>query len=110
MSNATNTVRDTYRDTTGQSGDNLKGDVRRVGEDLTQIKDNLSSTAHDVAAAARSGYAAAKERAASTYEGARERGLEATETLQARIKESPVTSVAIAAGVGLLLGIVLARR
>lgn len=107
---STTTVRDAYRDATGQSGDNFKGDVRRVGEDLSKVKDDLNNAAHDVAAAAKSGYAAAKERTAHAIEGARERGEEMTESIQSRIKDNPLAAVAVAAGVGIVLGMLVCRR
>ncbi len=51
-----------------------------------------------------------RERAGTYYQQGKEKATELTEKAEGFVREQPIKSVLIAAGVGLLLGILLRRR
>jgi ElaB/YqjD/DUF883 family membrane-anchored ribosome-binding protein len=55
-------------------------------------------------------FAAAQERFAAAFAGARKRIVAGAKCTDAAIRENPYQSLAIAAGVGLLIGVFLGRR
>ncbi len=60
--------------------------------------------------AARQVVGTVRERAGAYYQQGKEKAGELTEKTQDYVREQPIKSVLIAAGVGLLLGILLRRR
>ncbi len=87
----------------------FRDDIQRVGQDVTQIKKDISTLAKDASGAAHTGLGVAKESLTHSLEVAKEQGDKAVETLRDTVVKHPLTSVGVAAGVGLLVGIVLFR-
>ncbi|MGH7244776.1 MAG: DUF883 family protein [Phycisphaerales bacterium] len=90
--------------------DGFSDSIEKLGEDVTRIKDDISETAHDVAEAAANGVSMAKRQVTDSIKVAKKQSREAAKTLAEQIEEKPWTSVAIAAGAGVLLGILLCRK
>lgn len=72
--------------------------------------DSLTEHSEDALAALRSRFDAAQERLAELYEGARTKVVAGAKCTDAAIRENPYQAMAIAAGVGLLVGVLLGRR
>lgn len=87
----------------------LKDDLQGVGDRVGQVKEQIVGLGHDVAGAARSGVAAAKQSISSGVDMAREQGEDAMDSLNDQIRAKPLTSVGIALGVGVLIGMVMCR-
>jgi ElaB/YqjD/DUF883 family membrane-anchored ribosome-binding protein len=64
----------------------------------------------DAMAALRSRYDAAQEKLGVIYQGARQRVVAGAKCTDTAIRENPYQALAIAAGVGLVAGILLGRR
>ncbi|MBX3381174.1 MAG: DUF883 domain-containing protein [Phycisphaeraceae bacterium] len=92
------------------ANDGFSDSIEKLGDDVSRIKDDLAETAHDVAEAAASGVSVAKRQVNDTIKTARKQGRDAAKSLAEQIEEKPWTSVAIAAGAGVLLGILLCRK
>jgi ElaB/YqjD/DUF883 family membrane-anchored ribosome-binding protein len=90
------------RGTPGDPAQHLKGDVQRLRSDVGQVKDDLVTMARDAGEAA-------QHRLSAVTDTARERSIEAVDSLRHSIADRPLTSIGIAAGVGLLLGLCLRR-
>lgn len=76
---------------------------------LSAVKEDLGEMGHLVASAATETVDEAKDKARDFLEEKRDKTRELEDVLIKRVRERPLESVAIAAGVGLLLGI-LSRR
>ncbi len=72
--------------------------------------DSLSEHSADAVGALRARYDAAAERLGEMYEGAKQRVTAGAKCTDAAIRANPYQSLAIAAGVGLLVGVLLGRR
>ena len=104
---------------TGKAGNGAKS-VPDLEADIKQLKADLEKLAKQFAATGEHGYGTAKRAAAEGAEQLRAQGEAALEGLRtnakdieaqimASVREKPVTSLAIAAGVGFLFAL-LARR
>ena len=104
---------------TGKAGNGAKS-VPDLEADIKQLKADLEKLAKQLAATGEHGYSAARRAAAESAEQLRTQGEAALEGLRsnakdieaqivASVREKPVTSLAIAAGVGFLFAL-LARR
>jgi ElaB/YqjD/DUF883 family membrane-anchored ribosome-binding protein len=90
-------------DKTQQAATDIRNGARRVKEDLREAANNVR---HDVEDLARQ---AGKE--ARNFVGSAEKSVaEMTDSMTARIQDNPIQSIAISAGVGLVLGLLLSRR
>jgi ElaB/YqjD/DUF883 family membrane-anchored ribosome-binding protein len=97
-------------------GTGFKRDMNRLGQDVDTLKQDARSVGHSAMDAARSGVAEMQDEAKNVLEatkqqlhGAKDAGLEASDSLKHVVSRHPMASVGIAAGVGLLIGIVLFR-
>jgi ElaB/YqjD/DUF883 family membrane-anchored ribosome-binding protein len=70
----------------------------------------VSEHSSDAIDSLRSRFAAAQERVADAYAGARKKVIAGAKYTDTTIRENPYQSLAIAAGIGLLLGVYLGRR
>lgn len=99
---------------TGISKEQLLGDMRVVINDLeSMLKATAGSADAEVRALGerlRDRLAVAKARLVDAERAVLERGREIARTTDDYVHENPWTSIGIAAGVGLLLGIVIGRR
>ena len=81
-----------------------------VAEAETMIADSLSEHSADAIDSLRERFSAAQERFADAYAGARKKVIAGAKYTDATIRENPYQAMAIAAGVGLLVGVLLGRR
>lgn len=89
----------------------LLTDLRTLVADAeTMAANSLSEHTTDALNALRTRYEAAQERFADIYEGARTRVVAGAKSTDAAIRANPYQSLAIAAGVGLLAGVLISRR
>ena len=96
---------------TAQTPKELLNDLHTlVAEAEKMMGDSLSEHTADAVSALRARYDAAQERISDMYEGAKTRVVAGAKCTDAAIRENPYQALAIAAGVGLLAGILLGRR
>jgi ElaB/YqjD/DUF883 family membrane-anchored ribosome-binding protein len=81
-----------------------------VAEAEKMMGDSLTEPTPDVVSSLRARYDAAQERMGELYAGAKKRVAAGAKYTDAAIRENPYQSIAIAAGVGLLVGVLLGRR
>jgi ElaB/YqjD/DUF883 family membrane-anchored ribosome-binding protein len=81
-----------------------------VAEAQSMMADSVSEHTADAVSALRSRFEDAQERFADVYAGARKKVIAGAKYTDTTIRENPYQSIAIAAGVGLLVGILLGRR
>jgi len=97
--------------TPAQTPKELLADLQAlVSEAEKMMGESISEHTEDAMSAMRSRYAAAQERVGELYEGARTRVIAGAKCTDTAIRENPYQSMAIAAGVGLLVGVLLGRR
>lgn len=94
-----------------------KEDVASAGEHLSQLKDDAARVAERAMEAGRAGVEAAREKLEEgkevmhdVAERVRTRGNDLLAQAQEYIEEKPLQSIAIAAGVGVLMGLLLRGR
>ncbi len=96
---------------TAQTPQDLINDLHTlVAEAEKMVGDSLSEHSADAMSALRSRYDAAQERLGEMYEGAKQRVVAGAKCTDEAIRANPYQSLAIAAGVGLLVGVLLGRR
>lgn len=81
-----------------------------VAEAEKMMGDAVSERTGDAMAALRSRYDAAQEKLGVLYDGAKQRVVAGAKCTDTAIRENPYQALAIAAGVGLVAGILLGRR
>ena len=81
-----------------------------VSEAQTMIGDSLSEHSAEAISNLRDRFNAAQEQLTDYYNGARKKVVAGAKYTDAAIRENPYQSLAIAAGVGLLVGVLLGRR
>ena len=81
-----------------------------VAEAQSMMADSVSEHTTDAVDALRTRFEDAQERFADAYAGARKKVIAGAKYTDATIRENPYQSIAIAAGVGLLVGVLLGRR
>jgi ElaB/YqjD/DUF883 family membrane-anchored ribosome-binding protein len=81
-----------------------------VNEAETMAGDSLSEHTDDAISALRARFDAAQERLTDLYTGARKKVVAGAKCTDEAIRANPYQSLAIAAGVGLLVGVLLGRR
>ena len=96
---------------TAQTPKDLLNDLHAlVAEAEKMMGDSLSEHTEDAVSALRSRFDAAQERFADLYAGARKRVVAGAKYTDETIRANPYQSIALAAGVGLLVGVLLGRR
>ena len=99
-----------HRDT-AQTPKELLNDLHTlVAEAEKMMGDSISEHTAEAVGALRERFDAAQERFADIYEGAKTRVVAGAKCTDAAIRANPYQSLAIAAGVGLLVGVLLGRR
>ena len=81
-----------------------------VAEAEKMMGDSLAEHSEDAISALRSRVGAAQERFADIYEGAKKKVVAGAKYTDTTIRENPYQALAIALGVGLLVGVLLGRR
>jgi ElaB/YqjD/DUF883 family membrane-anchored ribosome-binding protein len=84
--------------------------IGEVKTDLLQLKEDVMAAVRSAIAAARDGVYSGGEKVTEAYDAARERGAEAVENVEKSVSRHPLTSIAIAAGVGMLVGLFMRRH
>lgn len=95
---------------TREATDRVKESAAQLGEKAGAMMHGAQDMAADVTHRAQEGLGAVKEAASGYVEQGREKAEALGRTVGEQVKEWPLSSLLVAAGVGLLLGIVLARR
>ena len=94
----------------GKSGNQGKGPEQAgLGQTATQVGENLREMGSQVRDAAREKYDQLRESATDYYSQGRDRAVEWEQNLESYIHEKPIQAVMIAAGVGVLLGLLWKR-
>jgi ElaB/YqjD/DUF883 family membrane-anchored ribosome-binding protein len=93
----------------GKQQTSFKDGVSKVSAGFDATKEDLSNLVHDAAGAAKSGISEANKAVKRTVENGRQTAAQAVDGVTVRISENPLTSVALAAGVGLAIGYFLKR-
>lgn len=89
----------------------LLNDLRSLVSDTqTMATESLSEHTAEALDALRERYDAAQERFAELYEVAKKRAVEGAQQADATIRKHPYESLAIALGVGVVIGALISRR
>ena len=98
-------------ESTAQTPKELLNDLHTlVAEAEKMMAASISEHTEDAVGALRARFDAAQERMSDLYAGAKTRVVAGAKCTDAAIRENPYQALAIAAGVGLLAGILLGRR
>jgi len=81
-----------------------------VVEAESMMADSLSEHSTEALGNLRARFGAAQERFADIYEGAKKKVVAGAKYTDATIRENPYQSLAIALGVGVVLGVLIGRR
>ena len=81
-----------------------------VTEAETMMADSLSEHSAEAIDSLRSRFGAAQERFSDLYEGAKKKVVAGAKYTDKSIRENPYQSLAIALGVGVLVGVLVGRR
>src|SRR5688500_9228005 len=81
-----------------------------VGEAETMVGDSLAEHSAETIASLRERFGAAQERFSELYDGAKKKVVAGAKSTDVAIRDNPYQSLAIAAGVGLLVGVLVGRR
>lgn len=96
------------------NGNGLGKDVETLKEDISKLRDDLSSIAQALLEKGMNESESAKERISESirdeFQAARNKSKESVETLEGRIREKPLQSLIIAFVIGLFLGKLFDRR
>ncbi|MEK6703468.1 MAG: hypothetical protein AABZ53_14505 [Planctomycetota bacterium] len=102
--------------TQATDGTGFKQDLQGLGDGLGTLRTDVKNLAHGAVDAARSGAAElrqgaqhAVEAAKEKFDGAKQAASEATDSLRGVVTRHPIASIGIAAGVGVLAGLILSR-
>ena len=96
---------------TAQTPKELLNDLHTlVAEAEKMMEESVTEHTADALSALRVRFDAAQERVADVYQGAKTRVVAGAKCTDKAIRENPYQALAIAAGVGLLAGVLLGRR
>jgi ElaB/YqjD/DUF883 family membrane-anchored ribosome-binding protein len=84
--------------------------TERVREKAAEAAQNIRDIGGDVQNAAREQFDNFRSSAGDYYEQGRDRAMEWEESIESYVQEKPLKALAIAAGVGLLIGLFWRRR
>ena len=94
-----------------QSPQDLLKDLRTLVSDAEKMMgESLSEHSADALGAMRDRYEAAQERLGELYDGAKKKVVAGAKCTDTAIRENPYQAIAIAAGVALVVGVLLGRR
>lgn len=100
----------TNKDITDAANDHLANLKALVSEAETMITDGASEQTSEMMENLRARFDAAQERFSEVYDGAKQKAVAGAKYTDTTIRENPYQAMAIAAGVGLLVGVLLGRR
>ena len=81
-----------------------------VGEAEKMISESVGETTDEAVGALRARYELMQERMSDLYDGAKKKVVAGAKYTDATIRENPYQAIAVAAGLGLLVGVLLGRR
>jgi ElaB/YqjD/DUF883 family membrane-anchored ribosome-binding protein len=81
-----------------------------VTEAETMIGESVGETTDEAVNALRARYETMQERMSELYDGAKKKVVAGAKYTDATIRENPYQAIAVAAGLGLLVGVLLGRR
>jgi ElaB/YqjD/DUF883 family membrane-anchored ribosome-binding protein len=96
--------------TTEQANERLKGDLKAVVHDAEELMKATASQAGEKVNEVRNRLSAALESAKVTCQRLEEKTVAAAKVTDRTIREHPYESIGIAFGLGLLVGVLVARR
>jgi ElaB/YqjD/DUF883 family membrane-anchored ribosome-binding protein len=100
-----------HKESTAQTPKDLLNDLHAlVNEAEKMMSESVGEHTEEAIATIRERFEAAQERFADLYAGARKRVVAGAKYTDETIRANPYQSIAIAAGVGLLVGVLLGRR
>ncbi len=82
----------------------------KLRDKLTETRDNIADVGHLAKEAATDSFHALRERASTSYDEGKEKLGEYRDQLADTVREAPMKSVLIAAGIGLALGFLWRRH
>lgn len=98
-------------ESSAQTPSDLLADLRTlVSEAEAMMGESVSEHSDDAMRALRARFDAAQERLGELYDSARQRVVAGAKCTDTAIRANPYQSIAIATGVGLLVGVLLGRR
>jgi ElaB/YqjD/DUF883 family membrane-anchored ribosome-binding protein len=89
--------------------DQVKGKAQEAKEKLREMGSAASQQVNQLKDSATEYYEQGREKAQEYYEQGRQKAMELEQNLEEYVREQPIKSVMIAAGIGLLLGILWRR-
>ena len=96
---------------TAQSPQDVLDELRALVADAEKmVGESAAENADDVVSSLRQRYADAQEKLSEVYDGAKQKVTAGAKYADETIRENPYASMAIAAGVGVLVGVLLGRR
>jgi ElaB/YqjD/DUF883 family membrane-anchored ribosome-binding protein len=95
---------------TEQANEQLASDLKTVVHDAEELMKATAGQAGEKVAQARSRLAAAIESAKASYQRAQEKTIAAAKATDQTIRAHPYESIGIAFGLGLLVGVLVARK
>lgn len=99
------------KDSSAQTPQNLLHDLQAlVVEAEKMMSESVGEHTEDAMTALRTRFHSAQERFDDIYDGARRRVVAGAKCTDESIRANPYQAIAIAAGVGLLLGLIVGRR
>ena len=90
--------------------DKAKESAGQVGERASAMMHGAQETAADLGHRAQESFGAIKDAASEYIDQGREKAAALGRTVEGQVKEWPLSALLVATGVGLLIGVVLARR
>jgi ElaB/YqjD/DUF883 family membrane-anchored ribosome-binding protein len=94
-----------------QSPQDLLEELRSLVADAEKmVGDSISEHSEEAIGALRQRYEAAQERLGEFYEGTRKKVVAGAKYADETIREKPYQSLAVAVGIGLVVGLLLGRR
>ncbi len=96
-------------DQTGEGQESTQGGQASLRDSASQVQENLRNLGGQVRTAATEQYDQFRQQATDYYEQGRARAEEFEQNLEQYVQQKPVQSLLIAAGVGMLLGILWKR-
>ena len=92
------------------ANDRLTSDLKSVVQDAEELMNATAGQAGEKVSAARSRLAAAIESAKASYQRVQEKTVAAAKATDKTIRAHPYESIGIAFGLGLLVGVLVARK
>lgn len=98
-------------DSTAQTPQDLLAELRSLVSDAEKmVGDSLTENSEDAVSTLRSRFDAAQERMGELYTTARKKVVAGARYTDETIRANPYQSLAIAAGIGVLIGVLVGRR